>query len=363
MDVITILIGSLGGGGAERICVTLANGFCQRDIKVDLLVLQLDDEVYMDNLAPEINLLNLDVGHARRSMHAIASYCLKHRPNSILVFNHQLAIILILLRMFTSLRFRIIARTINTLSVQSLNQRSLWHGRIVNGLTRIFYRKADIVIAQSEGMANDMRDSYRIKTERLKVIPNPLNPDIESHVGLETGRRRILDYQYILCVGRLEKQKAFQVAIRAFHQVQIRHPDIKLVIIGEGSMRDDLDMLIEDLGLTGNISLLGYKQDTTNYYQDAALTLLTSLYEGFPNVLVESMALGTPVVANDCKSGPGEIIEDGVNGYLAGYQDTDDLALKINLALDKEWDCSVISGTVRKFNADEVTEQYTRYIL
>jgi len=151
-----------------------------------------------------------------------------------------------------------------------------------------------------------------VEENRIKVINNPINNKIEGFVKCNEVIKSNSE-KYILCVGRLEHQKAFDVAIRVFAEVVKFFPDITLKIVGEGSMHHQLLNYVESLDLCENVVFEGYQENMIPFYVDAEATLLTSIYEGFPNSLVESICLGTPVVSFDCPSGPGEIIIDGEN--------------------------------------------------
>ena len=133
---------------------------------------------------------------------------------------------------------------------------------------------------------------------------------------------------YLLCIGRLEKQKAFHLAIEAFAGIADKFPNLRLKIVGKGSLEKELKQKVIDCQVTSRVDFDGFKKDITKYYLHANATLLTSLYEGYPNVLIESIAMNTPVVSFDCPGGPREIVKDGVNGYLAKHLDVNDFKKK-----------------------------------
>src|SRR5690606_4579843 len=119
---------------------------------------------------------------------------------------------------------------------------------------------------------------------------------------------------------------------------RLEDKEVILKLLGKGSLENELKKLAKDLGIEDRVIFEGFQEDVISYIISAKVVALTSLYEGFPNVLVESIALGTPVVSFDCQSGPSEIIIDGVNGYLVKYLDKDDFAKKLDLALTKDFD-------------------------
>jgi glycosyltransferase involved in cell wall biosynthesis len=162
----------------------------------------------------------------------------------------------------------------------------------------------------------------------------------------------------LLCIGHLEEKKSFHYAIDVFAGICRDYPDLRLKILGDGSLKEQLWQQAERLGIGKRVDFEGYQKDVIPYFIHANATLLTSLYEGFPNVLVESIALGSPVVAFDCQSGPSEIIKDGINGYLVRYQDTVHLISCLKKTLDRQWDLSTVRSTAEQFSSDKILDKY-----
>ena len=138
---ITFFISSLGGGGAERVSATIANRLMQEGLKVRFLVLNLTDSVYHSSIDKNIELINLNVKHARTSISAVLKILRKFDIDEILVFNHELAIVLVLIRLITRINLRIIARNISTLSEKQIYEKSFWHKYIKGVFIRLFYGK------------------------------------------------------------------------------------------------------------------------------------------------------------------------------------------------------------------------------
>lgn len=360
---IDILIGSLRGGGAERVCVTVANYLTTRGFDVRLVVLNLTNQAYVKHLDKKIKIENFDIKHARYSIIHLFNYCKKEKPEVFLVFDHELAIILNVLRMFFSFKYKIVARNINTLSIKRSIEKNFWHKHIVHLLTRLFYNKSDSIIAQSEGMKQDLINNYFINPKKIVIINNPVNSQIEKVAkSLEKFPDIECDSKEILFVGRMDVQKGIQYLIDAMKICVKKDPKITLRLIGEGKLKNQIEKMCSKKEISSNVIFEGFVEDISKYYLNAKVTVLSSLYEGFPNVLIESITLGTPVVSFDCPSGPKEIIEEGVNGFLVEYLNTQDLADKILKALSYNWNKDEIRKSAKKFHPDQIIDKYIHVV-
>lgn len=349
---ITLLISSLAGGGAEGVCVNLANELAFQGLKVNLVVLTLNNAVYLDRLSKKVNLINLDAGKARNAIPALYGYIKKSEPSQILVFNYELTILSVILKDLFSFKFKLVARNINTMSEVIKQAKKSIRGRVLCFLIRKYYVRADYIINQSEGMYNDLLVLHPEIKSRSTVIHNPVNPlYTASPVDFSLIKRK----SYILCIGRLEKQKGFERAIYCFLQILKVKKYIRLKIVGNGSQKNNLIELSEKLGIRDSIDFIPFQSNLREFYSQAQLTLLTSFYEGFPNVLVESISMGTPVVSIDCPSGPSEIICPE-NGILVSNVEALPVAclslLEQNLSREK------VMLTSYKFNITSVTKKY-----
>jgi len=355
---ITYLINSLGGGGAEGVCVTLANRMAALGWRVNLIVLHLESAVHLQRLRQDVELTVLGKRHSRTAALSLYKVLKKNKPEKVLIFNQQLAVLLIILRSLFGLNYVTISRNINTLSEMIVKEKSFWHKYFVNFIVRIFYHRGDYFIAQSKGMADDLIKKYNVEMRKISIINNPINPFLVE----KSHENNFKKGNYLLCVGRLEEAKAFQYAISAFSRIIPLYSDLRLKIVGIGTAEGALKALSKQLGVADRVDFEGYQNDVADYYLGARATLLTSYYEGFPNVLVESIALGTPVVAFDCPSGPSEIIIDGVNGFLVKYLDEVCLETCLKEVLEKNWDIDAIKNTSKRFSPERIVDEYVEII-
>jgi glycosyltransferase involved in cell wall biosynthesis len=355
----TFLISSLSGGGAEGVCVNVANGLTDIGWEVNLVVLHLKNSAYRDRVSEKVNLVVLGVNHARSSSLALLRYIRQNKPKTILVFNYELPVILVILRSLFRLKTKIVARNINTLSQQQALAKGFWLKYVVMPFVNKFYIKADHIINQCEAMREDLLALYPHNSIKSSVIYNPLAKHIEDYAQ-SIDLKGVDKHNYLLCIGRLEMQKGFHLAIEAFAKLSSEFPTLRLKIIGKGSLELELKELVLRLGIVDRVDFEGFQKDMIPFYLHAKATILTSLYEGFPNVLIESIGIGTPVVAFDCPSGPKEIIINGSNGYLVKNKCLIDLGDKLRLALNKQWDSSIILNSANPYYLENIVHKYVQ---
>jgi glycosyltransferase involved in cell wall biosynthesis len=246
------------------------------------------------------------------------------------------------------------------------------HSRIAaqrNGLNAFFYRLsvkktfacADFVIANSRGVADDLVQMTGLATERIQVVENStISPSLYVMAGENLSDPWFEDpaHPVVIGIGRLRKAKNFELLIKAFAIVR-RQRSCRLAILGEGAERPHLESLIKELNLEGSVKLYGHVRNPFAYLQRAALFVLSSRFEGSPNVLIEALALGVPAVATDCHSGPREILGAGVHGSLVPVGDSERMAAAMLATLAKPLPGESLRDAVAaKYNVDTVTEQY-----
>ncbi|HHR6146878.1 TPA: glycosyltransferase [Providencia alcalifaciens] len=362
MKKITFLISSLAGGGAEGVCVNIANGLADSGWSVDLVILHTHNATYLERVNPSVNLIVLNVNHARSASIPLLKYILRRKPEKILIFNYELAVLTVMLRSFFRFKVKIIARNINTFSKNKTQPSSLWHRYIIKPLINYFYCKTDHIINQCQAMCDDLLTVYPQLVNQTSVIYNPVAKHIEEY-ALNHNLTNIVKQDYLLCIGRLENQKAFHYAIEAFSKLKDSYPELRLKIIGKGGLEVNLQQTAINLGVIDKVDFEGFKSDIIDYYLHAKATLLTSLYEGFPNVLIESITLGTPVISFDCPSGPSEIIKQGINGYLVEYKNVDSFVESCHILLKDKVQIEPILATANAYSTKVAVEQYSNLLI
>lgn len=181
-------------------------------------------------------------------------------------------------------------------------------------LIRFSSIRADKTVCISKNVEYDMRNFFKIKEKKLCTIYNPV--DIKSLLTIEedyTFDKEFSDYFNIVTMGRLTYQKGQWNLIYAIKDIVVQYPKVRLYILGDGELKNELEELVKKLELEEHVFFLGFISNAHKFLRQCDLFVLTSLFEGLGNVLLEAMALGLPVISTDCKSGPREIIAPNSN--------------------------------------------------
>lgn len=332
---IAIFIPSLAGGGAERVMVALANGFSARGLEVDLVLAHAAGS-YLAEVSSNVCLVDLKCRRVAFCLPGLIKYFRAVRPSAMLSALSHVNVIAVLARLFSFTPTRLAISERATYSLQIQHERMLY-ARILTPLMRWAYPKADVVVAVSQGVADDLVQAIGLPAEKVVVAYNPvvtptlieLATESLQHPWVTDGAPPV-----VLGVGRLSKEKDFSTLIKAFAKVHAQRA-CRLVILGEGDLRGQLEALIAEKGLASSVQLLGFVDNPFAWMQRATLFVLSSVCEGLPNALIQAMACGTSVVSTDCPSGPMEILEGGRWGRLVPVGDVDAMAAAIDASLDE----------------------------
>jgi glycosyltransferase involved in cell wall biosynthesis len=294
---------------------------------------------------------------------ALRRYVLDRQPDAVLSFLNYPNVVLLLTALLCRRRSRFIVSVRNTISVAAANNRSRWI-RAVPRLMRRLFPAADGVVAPSTGVADDIVRITGLPRERIGIVYNPVfRPEIidlaqatADHPWFRDGALPV-----ILGVGKLKPQKDFPTLIRAFAQVVAERP-ARLVILGEGTERDGLLDLARSLGIGDAVDLPGFVQNPYPFYRMAALFVLSSRWEGLPNVLIEAMACGCPVVSTDCPSGPREILAEGALGPVVPVGDVEALADAMIQALSGPRRTEALTARARMFSLEQAIDGFEQML-
>jgi len=235
------------------------------------------------------------------------------RPNTVVSFLSYTNIVAIMAKFISGCRFNLLISIRNYLSLARFDARLR---RVRYFLYKFLFNYADYVIAVSEGIKTDLEKTFNIIQRKIKIIYNPVDSEkINILKAEEIKDLRIKEKSFLLTVGRLTKQKGYPYLFRAYSRIH-KEIDEKLIILGTGEEEEKLKSLANELGIQERVVFLGFQKNPYKFMNIASIFVLSSLWEGFPNVLLEAMECGVPVVSTDCSSGPREIITNGKNGIL-----------------------------------------------
>jgi glycosyltransferase involved in cell wall biosynthesis len=325
---------SLDGGGAERVILNIAAGFAKRGVPTDLVLTRAQGE-YLNQVPGDVNVVDLRANRVLRSMLPLAAYLRRRRPHALLAALDHANLVAMAASRLAGARTRTVI-SVHCTFPKSVQQPADVREAAIPWLLGRMHRWADAIVAVSEGVAADLSATTGIPGERIEVIYNPvITPDLLSAASAAPAHGWFVDSSpVVLGIGRLVPQKNFLLLLEAFRAVR-RERMVKLVILGEGPERPALESYIERHGLSECVALPGFLANPYPCMSRAAVTALSSNFEGLPTVLVESLALGTPVVSTDCESGPREILRNGMLGDLVPVNDAAALARAIARALDR----------------------------
>lgn len=307
---ILFVINSLAGGGAERVMATLLNHSGDRRDRYAMSLALLDEEPSAYAPPDWMPVHRLDSGGSMvASARALRRLVGETRPDLVLSFLTRSNVAACLATTGTGRRF-VISERVNT----SAHLPHGLSGGISRFLVRRTYPRARRVIAVSEGVAEDLTRNFGVSSGRIRVLANPVDGDAIRARGMEPAPH-LTDASYAVAMGRLVPNKNFALLIDAFADAEIPGT---LVILGEGPERATLEAQIARRGLGEHVLLPGFLENPFPVIAGAACYVLPSNAEGFPNGLVEAMALGLPVISTDCPSGPSEILAERPRGGLTG---------------------------------------------
>ena len=335
MQRVCIFVPSMQGGGAERMMVNLSNEIATRGYAVDLVLVTAVGP-YLAEIVAGVRVVDLGAASAMRSVPALVRYFKQTRPNLVISALSHANLVAIFARMLARISTRVIISERSTLFAPWM-PRVLFKERVIRWLMKLLYPFADGIVAISRGVQEDIEKWVALPPGRVKTIYNPVVtkelPKLAAaavpHVWLEDKQVPV-----ILGAGRLTTQKDFPTLIKAFAIVR-KQRRCRLVILGEGELRGELESLVFELNLNEDVLIPGFIENPFPWMKGADLFVFSSIFEGLGGVLIQAMACGTPVISTDCPSGPSEILEDGKWGRLVPVGDTTALAAAIELTLDE----------------------------
>jgi len=359
------------GGGAERVISNLANGFAEKGLSVDLIVVQGRGES-AENFHPNVRLIDFDIQatsglkfvpsslQSARALPKLVSYLREYRPPTLMSATHFINEIALLAKQLAFVPTRVVVTEHTSLSQETKCVEQV-SSRLVPITVNALYPLADEIVAVSQGVAQDLTDLMRVPHKPIQVVYNSVvTPEIYdlSQQAIDHPWFREKDRPVIVGSGRFVKQKDFASLLTAFSQFRKTHP-ARLVLLGNGRERNALEELAIALDITDDLWMPGFVDNPYAYVSKADLFVLSSAWEGLPTALIEAIALGIPVVSTDCPSGPSEILRHGEYGKLVPVGDVEALGAAMATALESDR-CVVPQSWIQQFTPEVVIEQYMK---
>ncbi|MDX1540308.1 MAG: glycosyltransferase [Geminicoccaceae bacterium] len=351
------------GGGVQNKRIVLANALNERGFDI-ACVLPEAIGPFLEQRHERVDLVDLGTRNPLKVIWRLASYLRRTRPAVLISSQQHTNIAALIARLLARSDVPIAITQHNALSElyrQSRRRSIRW---VLPRLSRLLLRRAERVVAVSAGVADDLAEVAGLARGQIEVIYNPVvTPDIATRAAAPSGHPWLdeKDQPVVLSAGNLIPIKDFPTLFRAFARARQQRP-MRLVMLGEGVERDALERLGNELGVAGDIDFTGFTRNPYAFMARADLFALSSQAEGLSNVIVEALACGCPVVATDCRFGPGEILQGGRFGRLVTVGDATALSNAILDTLDEEPEREVLRRRAMDFSLEGSVERYVRLI-
>jgi len=360
--LVLVIMHELSVGGAERVTLNLANNLDRNKYIVHFALFKKKG-LFVDYLKEDIIIHDLNAKRVITSSHKLFFLILKLKPNivftSITHVNLLVGAFIPFIRVFC-VKIMFVTREVNIPSTRATH---ISRSKKIDWIYKILIRNFDTIIVQSLFMKDDIINYYKVKSSKIVVINNILNTlDIHKSILMNANHGSLFKSNKInvLAVGNLKSQKGFD---RLLQIINLVNDNYHFTIIGEGECRDSLENIITELNIKDRVSLLGFKKNPYKYMNKADILVLTSRYEGFPNVILEANACGKFVIAFDCPGVSTEIIKNGINGVLVADGDYESFAQAIykyaNISHSKE----LILESTQKYKVINTLKQYDNIFL
>lgn len=391
---LALFMPDLHGGGVARCILDLAEAFSKRGHRVDLVLCRTsgDHLPHLQRIAALVNVvelrpsvlfpaylmawaaadvpaLSLHAAWSRRPLitlpylPALVRYLRQQRPAALLAAKTPANLAALWAARCRDIETRIVISERTHLPSELANRRG-W--RYLLPVIRRNYRRADVQTAISNGVAETLAQCSGVPRQKIVTIYNGVvdAESVKQKVGEEVDHPWFQPNSppVILSAGRLVPQKDLPTLLRAFARVRATR-QARLVILGEGELRPQLEALAQDLGIDTDFALPGFVQNPFAYMARAAVFALSSAWEGLGNVLIQALATGCPVVSTDCPSGPSEVLEGGAYGRLVPIGDDEALAQAISATLNDPPNPARLRERAECFSIEQSAEKYLAVLL
>lgn len=347
----------LRGGGAERAVVRLVNAMARRDVLIDLVLVKKEG-AFLQELDARVRLVSLPGRRTATSFIGLKRYLNEAKPAALISAMTHINISSVIARMLSKHKPKLILVEHNQFDRNFALKKGLV--RLAYKAVPFLYRQADVIAGVSEGVRESIADVIGVPPEHLSVLYNPVvTPELTEqslekpdHMWLENRDRPV-----ILAVGRLSKSKNYPLLLDAF-SLLVQNVAARLIILGEGELRDTLVAQANALGIIDRVDFAGFRQNPFSYMSSCNVFVMSSDWEGHPTVMLEAMACGAPIVSTDCRSGPSEILAGGKFGRLVPTGDARALASALEATIANPGRAEPRIARANEFNDNASVDAY-----
>ena len=357
---ITLVISSLSCGGAERVLVLLAKRFIEREYQVSLVTLA-DKNTDFYQLPSSVKRLSLDImGQSGNIFEAIKSNFKRIVNLRKAIQSTQPDLVISFLRLTNVITIlALLGVNYPVVVTEHNNARIFSYGKFWETLRRLTYPWSSIVVSVSKGVDKALEP---LSKHKRAVIYNPIIIQENEAKSDQLPTTADPTKNWIVSMGRLKKQKGFDLLLPAFHKVSQQYPDWQLLILGQGELREQLENMRDNLGLSSQVIFTGSLRNPFKILRQAKIFVMASRNEGFPMAHGEALACGLPVIATDCPSGPREMIRHNIDGLLVPNQDISALATAMKYLMSYEHERQRLAAktmeVTERFNIDKIMTKW-----
>ncbi|MGE4514154.1 MAG: glycosyltransferase [Chryseobacterium sp.] len=350
---VIFILPDLETGGAERIVTTITNHLSRDRFEAKILLLRKQGG-YLNFLREDVEVIDLNTKRIRHSLKPILGEIYRRKPDVVFSgYGEVNAYLSFFIKLFPKTKF--IARETNVVTehVKRKEIRFFYN----------FYNNYHRIIAQSDDMMKDLIKNFRIKSNKIIKINNPVDFDfIEDKLAFsEKPESFKYNYKNVVAIGNLSARKGFDNLLKVFSR--LKNENVLLHILGDGQDREILHQMKDFLGLK-NVIFHGKQENPYEFLKYADLFILSSRYEGFPNVLLEAGACGTYSLANNCPGGINEIIQSNINGEISDIEDHEIFSQDIMRILHNSHDNIAIKNSIKsRFSKNIILDKYEKVLL
>ncbi|WP_312902830.1 glycosyltransferase [Chryseobacterium taichungense] len=350
---VIFILPDLETGGAERIVTTIANHLSRDRFEPKILLLRKQGG-YLNFLNEDVEIIDINTERIRHSLKPILAEIYRRKPDIVFSgYGEVNAYLSLFIKLFPRTKF--IARETNVVTKHVTRKEIKFFYNFYNNYHRI--------IAQSDDMMKDLIKNFRIKSDKIVKINNPVDFDFIEDKMASSQKPENFKYNYknVVAIGNLSPRKGFDNLLKVFSR--LKNENILLHILGDGKDREMLHQMKDFLGLK-NVIFHGRQENPYEFLKYADLFVLSSRYEGFPNVLLEAGACGTYSLANNCPGGINEIIQNTINGEISDIEDHERFSQEILRILHQNYDKEVIKSSIKsRFSKNMIMDKYEKVLL